>query len=395
MKKGLILVVALMLCVMMVVACAAPAATTEPSKEASAEATQEASADGGEASAPAPKADGERIKIGVTEVSQSTEPAKMSRIRVYKTVAEVLGVDLVFYDAFDYTADGLVNGVETLISQGCDGILFYNVADTVTPTIQKMCDEAGVAYISNAPIGDDLMKQLSSDKLFLGNAYEENFDSSYEMVNMLNDLGAKNIIILSVAVGNPYAAEREVGVQKAVAENNMTILKTYNDIVTGDDVTKAVESAVVAYPELDGIFIEASTNQDIVPSTMKVLENYGLKGKVKVGGYDHGNARDYIGNGLDFIDAGMQFPKPAMGIAMLVNFLEGDFEMDGPVSLRAPGIIFTTPEEMEVYSKYCENPEVDVFPKAVLEKDLIDANPEQLQAFSDQFSIAWLEEIHS
>lgn len=395
MKKRLSVFLAGMLCIGLLAGCGTTEtkATTAQSNETKQSAVQTEPGDESKKES----GEKERIKIGVTSKLQSPDPVTQAKLNIYKDTAEALNIELVSYEAFDYSAESEIAAVETFISMGCKGIYFYSAADSALPTVQKMCSEAGVYYMSNAPIGDEMLQKVSEDPYFLGYVCEENYQSAYDMVGELADLGSKNIVVLSVAEGNAYARERHVAVKQACEDKDIKILKYFQELTSADDISKAVESCVVAYPEMDGIFIECSYTNEIVPATIKVLQNNGLTDKVNVGGFDHGNATEYIGNEVDFIYGGMQQTKNVTGLAALANYIRGDIEKlpEGDfMEIRVGAILFKTYEEMEKYAQYCEDPSKSVFPKETLLEYMEGADEKQFQEFCNKFSLEFLDEIH-
>ncbi len=400
MKKTMILILAVVLCVALLASCtAAPSASSAsaPASSAAASATAAESASAAAATSAAPASATGTIKLGYVGTLTAQDPASQALLNVNKQTAEALGAEWITYDTFDYTPDGLVTAVQTLISQHVQAIEFYNVADQVLPSVQKLLDAANIPFIINAPVGADAIKTLSQDPLFLGTVYEENLKSSETLVQKMASLGVKNMIILSVPQGNQYAAERDIGIANAVKETGIKVLKTYTSgSITADEVTKNVQDAIAAFPEMDGIFIEASYTPLITPAVVKVLQSQNLTEKVKLGGYDHGNAADYIGKELSFISVSAQPSKEACATSILINSVKGIYKpvAGQPAALRASSLYFDNATDFALYAKNVEDPSKPIFSQDYLKQNLGNAaTAADYQKFCDSYTFDYIKTL--
>ena len=122
-KKVLLVVMCVALLGTMVVGCSAPASEGSASVTSSdASAAVETAKESVE-----PKADGERIKIGVNFFNYTMPLAQVLK-RMIDSAAEALDCD-VEYAANDFEDEKVVTGIENLFASGCDAVIVCNTAE--------------------------------------------------------------------------------------------------------------------------------------------------------------------------------------------------------------------------------------------------------------------------
>lgn len=88
--------------------------------------------------------------------------------------------------------------------------------------------------------------------------------------------------VLGLKKGDVSGDMRDAGMERAAKETGMKIVAETRDFATSGDATKAVESFIAAYPEMDGIFITGGAmTQGILQGTTKALDMHNKKAKSK------------------------------------------------------------------------------------------------------------------
>lgn len=127
------------------VATTATDSTSEAATEAEAaatavsEAASEANTTAGTTDATIPS-----FKIGMPWWT-STDPSIVSIENNVKAAVEAAGGELIEVDS-DMSADTLIDNITELISRDVDGILLMPASDSMLPTVDQMCSDAGVYY---------------------------------------------------------------------------------------------------------------------------------------------------------------------------------------------------------------------------------------------------------
>jgi len=247
-----------------------------------------------------------------------------------------------------------------------NGVLMAPTADSIIPTINKMCVDAGVSFsIIYRSIKDpDVRALLAGSPAYAGNTFEDEEETAYMAISKMAELGVRKLCIIGVAKGDTTGDARDRGIEAAAKEMGIAILSESRGHTQVTDITKTVESFVAAYPELDGLFISASTVPGALSALMKVLEEHGLAGKVKVGRIDFDSTMgEYFAKGeLNVIYGGHLQIDPLLNTAMLVNKVIGTPIAPKPSSIKIRLMALTSPEEALNYSKYVEG-EVPVYTK--------------------------------
>lgn len=328
MKKVLSLILALALTVSAFVGCSSNSGTASGTAAASNKTTESATANGKN-----PK----KFKIGFPWATSSTDPTFVSIVTNVKAAVESAGGELVLVNS-DLTADSLINNVTDLISRGVNGIILMPASDSMLPTVDRMCTEAGVYYstmfrtISDASI----RKQIYSSKYFAGGCNEDDEKCSYNITKALGKQGVKNLCVINIAKGDTSSDLRDKGVAKAVKETGIKLLNTTYGITVQTDMTKAIESYIAAYPEMDGILLAGTYCPAALPTIEKALSDHHLAGKIKVGRIDFDSTMgQYFANkSFNVAYGGQQQVDPLLSAVILVNSVIGTpIVKDGPFNL--------------------------------------------------------------
>ncbi len=302
----------------------------------------------------APAAD---LKVGYLFMEMN-DPTYISTFMNQETVYKTAGIGVVKETITGLDPEGMVNGYQKLIDSGVDAIELMGMSQAIVPIVQEMCEKAGVYFVITArEIYDpNVLAKLEGSKYYLGNFYADEENTGYMGMKKMTELGAKDVCVIAGPVGDPASDARDRGIDKAVQETGVNILTTVRELNTAADITKAVESMVAAFPDMDGIFVSYTWAAGAMPALQKVLETAGLAGKIKVGRIDFDTTMsEYFDKGqLDFTYGAQMHLGAVAAPIVIVNQLMGTPLSDKPMIFASPYELRTSSEGTAEYYKYFE-----------------------------------------
>lgn len=216
-----------------------------------------------------------------------------------EAIAAAAGGSLIT-EVFDFTPEGTVNAVEKLIQAGCNGVFVTPMADSILPTIVKLCEDNNVYFVlSMRSVSDPEVKAIvEASPMYAGDVYEDEVSAGYEMGKALAEAGGKNYAIIAPAIGDTTGSLREQGLAKAAEEFGLTQVAEVRAPEQASDSASAVESFIASYADLDGIIRLGSTATGDVGAICTTLENLGKAGDIKFITVDTEEGCDaYLANG--------------------------------------------------------------------------------------------------
>ncbi len=394
MKKALALILALVLALGLLAGCSSSSgsATTQPAASGAAETA------GNDSTADPPA-----FKIGFPWATASTDPTFVSIVTCVKAAVEAAGGELVMVES-DLTADTLINNISDLISRGCNGIIFMPASDSMLPTVDQMCSEAGVYYATMfRTISDEtIRKQIYASKYFAGGCNEDDEQCAYDITKSLSGQGVKNLCVINIAKGDTSSDLRDKGIAKGVEETGINLLNTTYSITEQTEMTKTIESYIAAYPEMDGILLAGTYCPAALPTIEKALQDHGLAGKIKVGRIDFDfTMGDYLADGsFNVAYGGQQQIDPQLSTVILVNAVIGTpIVTDGPFILITNYLELTSKEEADNFLTYFLG-DTPIFTSEEIKNTMIkyynpDINEDSFKTIVDNFSVADVVARHS
>jgi ABC-type sugar transport system substrate-binding protein len=189
-------------------------------------------------------------------------------------VAEACGGKLIT-EIFDFTPEGTIDAVEKLIQAGVKGVLVTPFAQSIMPSISRMCQDAGVYFIlSMRKLTDpDVKRIVEANPYYLGAVYEDDYNTGYSLGKAFANAGGKNYALIGTVAGDTTGDERERGLAEAAREFGLTKLAEVRAYTQASDATASVESFIASYPNLDGIIRVASTAAGDVSAIATTLKN--------------------------------------------------------------------------------------------------------------------------
>ena len=304
----------------------------------------------------AAESDPEPFTIGFPWDTANTDPTWISIYNNVEAAVESAGGELVSVNT-DNTADDLINKVSELISRGVDGILLMPAADSMLPSVDAMCAEAGVYWgtmfrtISDESIRDAIYES----EWFAGGCHEDDEACAANIVKSMSEMGVTDLGVINIAKGDTSSDLRDKGLAEGAEEAGVNVLNTTYDISVTTDMTKTIESYIAAYPEMNGILVLGTYCEAAIPTIEKALADHDKAGEVKVGRIDfESDLGTYLSEGTFHVSyGGQQQIDPLISMVILVNKVIGTpIVEDGPTIIETPYLELTDATEAEQFNEY-------------------------------------------
>lgn len=345
----------------------------------------------------------EPFKIGFPWDTANTDPTWISIYNNVKAAVEAAGGELINV-VTDNSADGLIDNVSELISRDVDGILFMPASDSMLPTVDAMCADAGVYWGTMfRTIGDeDIRDAMYSSEWFAGGCHEDDEACAANIVKSMADMGVTDLGVINIAKGDTSSDLRDKGAAEGAEEAGVNILNTTYDITVTTDMTKTIESYIAAYSEMNGVLVLGTYCEAAIPTIEKALADNGKAGDVKVGRIDfESSLGDYLEEGTFHVSyGGQQQLDPLMSAVILVNKVLGTpIVEDGPTNIITPYLELTSAKEAADFNEYFLGDEPVYTAEEIKDSMIKFYNPEIDMDYMDElistFSIADVVERHS
>ncbi|MDD2958444.1 MAG: substrate-binding domain-containing protein [Lachnospiraceae bacterium] len=304
----------------------------------------------------AESADPEPFTIGFPWDTANTDPTWISIYNNVKAAVEAAGGELVNVET-DNSADGLIDNVSELISRDVDGILFMPASDSMLPTVDAMCADAGVYWgtIFRTISDEDIQEAMYSSDWFAGGCHEDDEACAADIVKSMSEMGVTDLGVINIAKGDTSSDLRDKGAAEGAEEAGVNILNTTYDISVTTDMTKTIESYIAAYPEMNGILVLGTYCEAAIPTIEKALADHNKAGEIKVGRIDfESSLGDYLHEGTFHVSyGGQQQIDPLMSAVILVNKVIGTpIVEEGPTNIITPYLELTSAEEAADFNDY-------------------------------------------
>ncbi|PWJ52061.1 sugar ABC transporter substrate-binding protein [Faecalicatena contorta] len=342
------------------------------------------------------------FSIGFPWATSSTDPTFVSIVNNVRAAVEAAGGELVLVES-DLSAEDLINNVSDLISRDVDGIILMPASDSMLATVNQMCTEAEVYYGTMfRTINDDsIREEVYSSEYFTGGCFEDDEICAFNIVNNMVDQGVKNLCVINIAKGDTSSDLRDKGIEKAVEETGINLLNTTYGIASQTDMTKAIESYLAAYPELDGILLAGTYADAALPTIEKTLSDHKKSGDIIVGRIDFDfTMGEYFENGSFHVAyGGQQQIDPLLSTVILVNAVIGTPIVEGePYNLVTNYLELTSAEEANDFLKYFLGDNA-VYTADEIKERMIkfynkDISKETFEGIVDEFSVQNVVERH-
>ncbi len=260
---------------------------------------------------------GEQLVFRVSYHDVSNEFAPLLRAGMEKA-AEELGVEAEFVGPVGADAEAQIAELESLVEAGVDGLAISSVStDALAPVINRFLEQ-GIPVVTYNTDNPD-----SNRLAFAGQDLEQ---SGYEAGQVIADLlgGEGKVIITTLDAAAQWSIDRETGARRALDEYpDIEVIQTLNTGTEPQEIYAAVENAMLANPDVDGLL---SLECCSTPPDGEYVKRNDLKGEVIVVGFDElPQTLELIQEG--YVQASLSQAPERQGyeaVNMLVQFLNGE-----------------------------------------------------------------------
>ncbi len=400
MKKFLAMLLAVALVLALLTGCgnSAPANEPAPANNTNTETPANAPADNG-TTEPA-KQSLEGWKIGAIDMSGFGYPFYIATQNMLVDVCKTTGVELVTTTLAGYDDAAFMAAYESLIDQGCNLIGVSTFSEGTISLIADLMEENGVSwFLANRKISDpDLQAKVLAMDTFVGNSYCDEEANAYDLVCQLSkDYGVKNMAVIGLTQGDLNGDLRDKGIARACEECGINLLTETRGIATVDDVTNAVEGIIASYPEVDSIFIVGGLiTNGALAGAAQALENHGLSDKVSIALIDIATGMsEYMGEGqpLKIVAGGNIVMDMLFSSACLINHAMGVGVEQEPYVINTHMLTVYSAEDADDYDEYVESVSIPMISGDAWYETIIGKSLDEVQAFSDSFSIEYAKSL--
>lgn len=277
--------------------------------------------------------------------------------------AELLNVELVWHLG-DYTTEAELSACEQMISAGCEGVYFIPMDTAANLQLGNACKDAGVYWaVSNRDILDESIKEACyANPYMVTHIWDDSYNLAKNMVKVLADQGIKKVCMISGDPKDAMMVDRNNGFTDGCKEYGIEILGTFQTETDAKVTTDGVNNFLTLYPDMQGI-LSVSGTAGTAEAIISTLEGSGKEaGSIKVATFDtfDGN-KEAFEKGWLAANAGGYTSECLVAFLALVNRVQGNIKTEGPFKLHLTPIVITNAEEMDLFSKYVDNPEVQLY----------------------------------
>lgn len=303
-------------------------------------------------------------KIGFWYLPDSDKLSKEYR-ETLNYCAEITNCEMVYYDmSADFSVEAQTAAVESLVSQGCDGIIMIFGS---SPAIFNYLNESGVYYVGFTRSYTDEVANVTDGSEYCTGWLDEGTDAgnkamAYAMVDALAEAGCKKIVYIAGAPGNSLHDDHAEGFEAGAADNGIEIVANYR----GSDGATGIADLLATYGnEIDGMALQGTGE-----SGLAAIQAAGLTGKVKLAQTNSAgdNTRDYLEQGLLTATASANNVNIIQFYMQLFNALSGAdrlFAEDYIVPV-IPAMVVKSAEEWDICEECTTGDIPGLTPKEIL-----------------------------
>lgn len=306
--------------------------------------------------------DGTRHKIGMIWYG-NTDPMGGTFYAWANHAAELLDVELVWHLG-DFTTEAELAAAEQMITAGCEGIYFIPMDTAANLQVGNACMNANVYWaISNRDIIDEDIKEACYNNPYMvTHIWDASYNLAKNMVKVLADQGITKVCMISGDPKDAMMVERNNGFKDGCAEYGIEILGTFQSDTDAKVITDGVSNFLTLYPNMEAILCVSGT-AGVGEAIISTLEGSGREtGSIKVATFDtfDGN-KEAFEKGWLATCCGGYTSECLVSFLSLVNRVKGNAAPESPMKLTLTPIMITSAEEMDIFSAYVDNPEVQLY----------------------------------
>lgn len=285
---------------------------------------------------------------------------------------------------FGASTEAMIYSVQDQIQKGVDGILFCPPTDQVLPAICRMCEEAKVYWgiYFRSILDDDIRSLCEASPYYIGNTCEDEESAAYELTKRIAEKGYRKIALISEAMWDTTAQARERGIQRAVKETEeIEIVAELRSLNSLEDAKNGIESLLTAYPDLDCIYLVASTLTEVQTVICDTIGEVCGDSPIALAAIDLSPtlSKDFESGVLKGTYGLAQLGLDPYYLAIkMVNTLKGYPLEDHFTSHQIPGIFVESKAEAKELADLVENRNLLYFPADYVEQNLLKWNNPKL-----------------
>lgn len=338
----------------------------------------------------------DNYKIGV--IFYSKDDALGQLVYSYLNhAAKVLGNVEIQWAFGSFSAAAQIADAENLIAAGVDGIMALTLDDLAMQSIAKVCNDNEVYFqvMFRMPSSDEVKAVLNTYKYYVGYAIEDTVATSTETIHMLAERGIKKIAV----GGNQHSATsalRMQGMREGVEKYGLEILAEFNIGSDVSGVQSDVQNILDSYPDVEAIWLMSGSlgMADITANTLRAHKNSTGKtvGFVTFDTFE--GMSQAFSDGILYGAVGGQAPLCLHALSALYNTMDGHPLSTDKVGLKFPFLVLSNSEDLEVFEKYYNNTEVQIYDEALVKSMMYrfnnDVTLDTLTQLSDAYSMDWI-----
>lgn len=331
----------------------------------------------------------EPYKIGVIWYGY-TDQLSTSMKKNMDYLATQFNLEIVYAEA--YLAEDCISETENLIEAGCKGIMALGLYAAMV----EKCEEAGVYLVQfcNVVTDEEILSMIKDSEYFVGMVTESDISGGEMMVDDLYERGCRNIVWLSLQAGGSANHDNRVrGIESGIGKyDDLNVLGSYR----GTDISEALTTFAVTYPEMDGILITGGDAEEYY----QVMTSEGLSGNVILATFDIGAGTDerLESGDLGWI-AGGQAPTSGIAFSLIYNALTGNKIIEDPTQpLYRDFLVLQSVQDYDNYVKYTEG-DIPAYTGDEIKALIKEFNPEAgislYEEYNSSYSIDDIVERHA
>ncbi len=341
--------------------------------------------------------DENKIKIGVS-IWSTTDSLGVQCKKILDHTAYILGDVELEYIVQDHVSEKVTSSVQTMINDGCKGIIVCNSADSEMSSIICSCDEAGV-YVAqffrviSEQESDDIYRMGTESKYYIGSVHENEVENGEKLGGILLDKGCRHLGIVGWEQGDSTWLRRWEGYRNAVNQWNASHggdeATLYDPQYAGTTIEggeKVAEAFMEKYPELDAL-IAAGGGGDPFEGVLNAVEKAGRVDEIRVVSTDfRDDLETRLVQGSIAAESGGHYCDPLFALFLVYNAINGDNKyIEGNFNeIHFPYLYVFSPQTYTDYEKLF----VKQFPYTDEEiKSMKGASFEQLKNMAESLSI--------
>ena len=232
--------------------------------------------------------------------------------------------------------------------------MFTPSADSMLPTVAKLCGDAGVYFaLTFRSINDPEVKEIvEACPYYAGNTVENEYDAGYYVANLMAEKGIKKVAFISIQKGDTTAEAREAGMRDAFDKAGVEVVGELRSPAQASDAAAAAESWMATIDGLDGIMMLSCQTAGVYEALEDAIVSNNKVGKVFLGSCDFGtDMESSFENGVAVaLCGGHCMPDRALCSVIVTNAIIGT-PLDGgkPCTVVCPFLYLETAEDAKAY----------------------------------------------